>query len=122
MQIVHGPVEKRTGSAAEEQVLATDVSIAETTLEKLKGVMFQQSLPPDYGLVFPFETATKRGVHMLFVRVPIDVVWTVEGTVTAVKTLEPWTGYGRERADEIIELPAGAAARVSVGDRVCRQK
>ncbi|MFP4530433.1 MAG: DUF192 domain-containing protein [Halodesulfurarchaeum sp.] len=118
MQIVHEAAGAQAGHGADEQVLATDVSIAETTLEQLKGVMFEKTLPPEYGLVFPFETAKKRGVHMLFVHVPIDVVWTVDGTVTGVETLHPWTGYGRERADRIVELPAGAAARVSVGDRV----
>lgn len=118
VQIVHQAGEGRGRSGDEVSVLATDVSIAETTLERLKGVMFQETLPPEYGLVFPFERATKRGVHTLFVHMPIDVVWTVDGRVTGVETLHPWIGHGRERADTIVELPAGAAARVSVGDRV----
>ncbi len=101
-----------------QQVLATDVAVAETTLEQLKGVMFEKTLPSGYGLVFPFEAPKRRGVHMLFVRVPIDIIWTVEERVTAADTLQPWTGYGRERADRIIELPAGTAADVAVGDRV----
>jgi uncharacterized membrane protein (UPF0127 family) len=101
-----------------QQVLARDVEIADSIRKQLQGVMFKSSLPSGYGLVFPFDQDSKRGVHMLFVRVPIDVIWTVAGEVTAVKRLEPWTGYGRERADQIIELPAGTARDVAVGDRI----
>lgn len=100
------------------QVLASDVTVAETFWQQLKGVMFKSSLPPEYGLVFPFDEPTKRGVHMLFVRIPIDVVWVDGEEVTAIKRLHPWTGYGRHRADLIIELPAGAANGVSTGDSV----
>ncbi|MDR5656729.1 DUF192 domain-containing protein [Halodesulfurarchaeum sp. HSR-GB] len=102
----------------ETRTLATDVSIAASFRQKLQGVMFRSSLPASYGLVFPFEAAKKRGVHMLFVRVPIDVLWLVDETVTAVTRLQPWTGFERHRADRIVELPAGAADAVSPGDRV----
>jgi hypothetical protein len=118
VEIVH----QRDGGHSEgpgpDTVLATDVRVAESTLEQLKGVMFKPDLPEGYGLVFRFGGEKKRGVHMLFVRVPIDVIWTVGGQVTGVETLQPWTGYGRERADRIVELPAGAADSVAVGDRV----
>lgn len=103
---------------ADQTVLARDVELADSTRKQLQGVMFKSALPSGYGLVFPFETAKNRGVHMLFVRVPIDVIWTVEEEVTAVTRLESWTGYGRNQADRIIELPSGAATDVSVGDRV----
>ena len=99
-------------------MLATDVQIADSTREQLQGVMFKRTLPEGYGLVFPFDGEKRRGVHMLFVRVPINVIWTVEERVTAVTSLQPWTGYGRARADRIIELPDGAAISVSVGDRI----
>lgn len=111
MQVVHV-------TDAERTVLARTVELADTTRKQLQGVMFKPSLPSNYGLVFPFETAKTRGVHMLFVRVPIDVVWTVDSEVTAVKRLQPWTGYGRARADRIIELNAGAARDVTVGDQI----
>ena len=111
MQIVHV-------ADGTETPLATAPEVADTTLQKLRGVMFRGTLPEGYGLVFPFEDATERGVHMLFVRVPIDVLWLVDETVVAVERLHPWTGYHRARADAIIELPAGAASEVSPGDTV----
>jgi uncharacterized membrane protein (UPF0127 family) len=107
---------------ATQDVLARDVERAESTRKQLQGVMFKSSLQPGYGLVFPFERVKNRGVHMLFVRVPIDVIWTVDEEVTAVRRLEPWTGYGRNQADRIVELPAGAATDVSVGDQVVVQE
>lgn len=102
----------------ERSVLATEVSVADTIRRQLQGVMFKASLPDDYGLVFPFDEAKPRGVHMVFVRVPIDVVWTVGEQVRAVKRLQPWTGYGRAEADRIVELPAGTADAVAEGDQV----
>ncbi|MFW5965259.1 MAG: DUF192 domain-containing protein [Halodesulfurarchaeum sp.] len=109
MQVVHVDTDR---------VLAEDVELADTFVKKLKGVMFRPSLPPDYGLVFPFESVERRGVHMLFVRVAIDVLWLEDGTVQAVETLEPWTGFARAPAKTIVELPAGVASAVSPGDTV----
>jgi uncharacterized membrane protein (UPF0127 family) len=104
--------------AGDRKVLANEASRAATTRQKLQGVMFKPELPPGYGLVFPFDAAKSRGVHMLFVRVPIDVVWTVDEAVQAVETLSPWTGYAKHSADRIVELPAGAASAVAPGDRI----
>jgi hypothetical protein len=111
VRVVHHAGEDR-------RVLARNASRAATTRQKLQGVMFKPELPPGYGLVFPFEAAKPRGVHMLFVRVPIDVVWTVDEAVQAVETLSPWTGYAKHSADRIVELPAGAASEVARGDRI----
>ncbi|MFB6110361.1 MAG: DUF192 domain-containing protein [Halodesulfurarchaeum sp.] len=111
MQLVHV-------ADGETRRLAADPEIADTTRQKLRGVMFRSSLPSEFGLLFPFEQAKPRGVHMLFVRVPIDVLWLVEGAVIAVERLRPWTGFHRARADTIVELPAGTASEVAPGDRV----
>lgn len=109
--------------------LATNVERADTTLQQIRGLMFRRSLPDDYALVFeaeahsfPFSlvvSATETiDAHMLFVAMPLDVVWVRDGTVTQVKTLSPWTGTGVARADTMIEMPAGAADDVEVGDQI----
>lgn len=109
--------------------LATNVELAETTLQQMRGLMFRRSLPDDYALVFeadsprfPFSLVAKAtetmDAHMLFVAMALDVVWTHDGTVTQVKTLSPWTGTGMARADTMIEFPAGAADGVEPGDRI----
>lgn len=113
-----------------EAVLATDVDLAESLAAQTKGLMFRSDVPEGYAMVFEFEQPRWRQalplvadrplnfIHMLFVRVPLDVVWLREGEVVKVATLHPWRGLGAARADTIIEFPAGAAADVAVGDRM----
>ncbi len=108
-------------------VLATEIERAESTLAQAKGLMFRSNLPDDFALVLPVEETSwwsfrpgpkRQFVHMLCMRVPIDVIWTVDNEVTAVRRMHPWRSVGVARADRIIELPAGAGAEVSVGDEV----
>jgi len=117
MRVVHDP----DGSAA---TLATNVHTAETMLEKSKGLMFRRSIPDDYALVFrfepswPFGAVRRRVIHMLFVRFPTDVIWIADGEVRKARTMSPWRSVDYAKADLVIELPAGAADGVEVGDTV----
>ena len=120
MRVVHDPADRA-------RVLATDAETAETAVEQLRGLMGRSSLPDDYALVFPFEDPPVwipdaigewRSIHMLFVRVPLDVLWLADDEVRAVETLQPWRGLGWARADTVVEHPAGAADGVDVGDTV----
>ena len=112
MELRHDPVDD------DEVVLATDVELADSLWSQARGLMFRESFPEGAALAFPFNRAKTRDVHMLFVRFPIDVVWVVDETVGRVDRLQPWRGYARERADLILELPAGGADGVSPGDRL----
>ncbi len=105
---------------SEPRPLATDIEFADSLLAQTRGLMFRSpsSFSAGSALVFPFDQAKPRDVHMLFVRFPIDVIWLVDEEVRRIEQLEPWTGFARERADTIIELPAGAADAVAAGDRV----
>jgi len=126
MRLVH---ESDGGTA----VLASDVEIADGFIQTSKGLMFQSSIPADYALVFEFEppsgisamlpfsgddAVARRFIHMLFVRMPLDVLWLQGQEVVHVKTLRPWVGTGMANADRIVELPAGTASTVEVGDTV----
>ena len=113
MQLVHRP-ESGGGS----QVLASNIEIADSFLQQARGLMFRRSLADDAALVFQFESAAKRDVHMLFVPFAIDAIWLVDNEVVGKKRLKPWIGLGRETAETLVELPAGAAEAVAVGDRV----
>jgi hypothetical protein len=110
VRVVHRP------SCGPEQTLATDVEVADSLLRKARGLMFRRSIPDDYALVFPFDGVARRSIHMLFVPFAIDVVWLAGDEVQAVKTVPPWYGIGWARADTLLELPAGAADGVEVGD------
>ncbi|OVE84203.1 DUF192 domain-containing protein [Natronolimnobius baerhuensis] len=105
-------------SGADAVTLASSVDIADSLVSQTRGLMFRRSVPDDYALVFQFGSAKTRDIHMLFVFVPLDVVWLVDGVVQRVERLRPWLGFRREEADTIVELPAGAAADVEVGDRL----
>lgn len=100
------------------ETLASTVDIADSFLARARGLMFRASVPDDYALVFEFGGRTRRDVHMVFVPFAIDVLWLADDEVQALKTLSAWTGLGAAEADRLIELPAGAAADVSVGDTV----
>ena len=121
MRLVHEPVD------GGRQVLATDVETADTLLARTKGLMGRSSIPADYALVFDlqpdpvkmglarlpgvdrFVDPDQHAVHMLFVRTPLDVVWTEDEEVVQVRTLSPWTGTGNGRGDTLVELAAGVA-------------
>jgi uncharacterized membrane protein (UPF0127 family) len=121
MRVVHDP-------AGDRRALATDVDVAESFGEKTRGLMGKSSIPDEYALVFHFhdpdflhrlfDTIPRQYIHMLFVRMPLDVLWLREDEVVKTATLSPWTGIGAARADTIIELPEGAAEGVEVGDTV----
>lgn len=110
----------------EERVLATEVEIADSTLSQAKGLMFRSSVPDDFALVLEVGGdgglltggPSRQFVHMLFMRFPIDVLWLQDDRVVQKERLSPWTGAGVAKADRIVELPAGNASDVTVGDVV----
>ena len=115
MRLVHHP---HSADDSERRVLGDDVDVARSTVEQARGLMFRRSIPDGYALVFPFDGVDSRWLHMLFVPFSIDALWLVDGEVTAKARLAPFVGLGRGRADTIVELPAGAADSVAVGERV----
>ncbi|WP_106388659.1 DUF192 domain-containing protein [Halorubrum aethiopicum] len=117
VRLVHRP-DRGSPATREARTLASDVDVARSRLGQARGLMFRRSIPDDYALVFPFEEVGTRWLHMLFVPFAIDAIWIVDGEVTRVKRLAPFVGLGRGEADTVVELPAGAADGVAVGDEV----
>lgn len=115
MRLVHYPAE---GGDDHSATLATNVDVADSLVSQARGLMFRRSLPDDYALAFRFGSTKTRDLHMLFVFFPIDAVWVVDGVVQRVERLRPWRSFARDRADLILELPAGAAVDVESGDRL----
>ncbi|NHN47752.1 DUF192 domain-containing protein [Halostella sp. JP-L12] len=112
MRLVHDPAD------GDARTLASDVETADTFASRLFGLMFRSAVPEGYALVFPFDGAKRRGIHTVFVRVPIDVVWVADERVTRVETLAPWRSVARAEADTVIELASGGADGVNAGDAV----
>lgn len=100
------------------RTLASSVETADSLLSQARGLMFRRSIPADYALVFPFGDAGVRDAHMVFVPFDIDAVWLENEEVQHVETMSAWTGRAEARCDTLVELPAGVAGDVRVGDRV----
>ena len=67
-----------------------EVQIAETAPEKARGLMFQDTLPYDQGMLFVFEEPGKRSMWMLNMQFSLDIIWFDEnGNVVEIKTNVP---------------------------------
>jgi uncharacterized membrane protein (UPF0127 family) len=94
---------------------------------KFMGLMGRASLPVGDGLWLPGE----NGIHMLFMRFPIDVVFVSESSdassgrrkvLSVRRSLPPWRGvvWRVGGAKGVLELPAGTieASGTTVGDEI----
>ncbi len=52
-----------------------DVQIAETDAQKTRGLMFQNELPDDQGMIFVFSQEQVVPIWMLNMQFPLDVIW-----------------------------------------------
>lgn len=97
------------------RVIASDVTRAASPLRRMVGLLGRPSLAEGQALVI--EPA--RQVHTFGLRFPIDVLfvdadWRVVHVVPELRPrrVTKWVA----RARRVIELPAGGAAEISVGD------
>jgi hypothetical protein len=105
--------------------LATSLEVAASFWAKFMGLMGRRDLAPGAGLWL----GGTNGIHMMFMRFPIDAVFLGEPAadggrrVVAIRrSLRPWTGvvWFARGADGVLELPAGVAeaSDTTVGDVV----
>jgi len=98
--------------------------LAETSWEKLKGLMFEDAKKFNYALVFclPRESIANAAIHMLFVFFPIDVVYLDRNkkVVDITKNLPPFSlGYAPKKPSKFFaEMPAGKSNGIKIGDRL----
>ena len=52
-----------------------DVQIAETDAQKTRGLMFQNELPDDQGMIFVFSQEQIAPIWMLNMQFPLDIIW-----------------------------------------------
>ncbi len=103
-------------------VISANVEQANTFLKKVIGLMFRKSF--EGALIFDMGYNAYDGIHMLFVRMPIDVLFLDQDkNIVDVKTnIKPWFGsaFPRSRFRYAIELPAGTAEKVGLkaGERL----
>lgn len=102
-------------------VIAERAELAQSLWSRFMGLMGKRDLPPGGGLVLTDQTG---GVHMFFMRFPLDVVFIAKdrSVVKVVSNLKPWRisdpiVAGSRHA---IEVPVGAIARsrTQIGDTI----
>ena len=52
-----------------------EVQIADTEPRRVRGLMFQNQLPLDKGMLFVFEDVSKYSIWMLNMQFPLDIIW-----------------------------------------------
>jgi uncharacterized membrane protein (UPF0127 family) len=115
------PARNRTRSSE----LASDVEVAGSLWAKFMGLMGRPSLAPGSGLWLP----DSNGIHMMFMRFPIDAVFLgrpdasgVRPVVSLHRALPAWTGLVPlvRGAHGVLELPVGAIdeSGTQVGDLI----
>jgi len=113
----------RNSSRATE--LASNVEVASSLWAKFMGLMGRPSLAPGAGLWLP----DSNGIHMMFMRFPIDAVFLgrpdatgARPVVSLSRNLAAWTGLVPlvRGAHGVLELPVGTidASATQVGDLI----
>lgn len=102
--------------------IVLEVQIADTDPRRARGLMFQDQLPLDEGMLFVWDAADKRSIWMLNMQFPLDIIWIddnnkvvfIEKNIPICKTaLETVTcpSYkgGSKDAKYVLEVTAGFA-------------
>lgn len=100
--------------------IVLEVQIADTDPRRARGLMFQEQLPFDQGMLLVFDSPNKRSIWMLNVQFPLDMFWIdgdgkvvyIEKNVppckTAVETVTcPTYKGGGKDAQYVLEVTAG---------------
>lgn len=104
-------------------VVAETVEPANSILKMALGLMFRGSIPASYAMIFDLRREQYAGIHMLFVRFPIDLAYLdKDRQIVDLRHLRAWIGiaYPKRPARYAIEMPAGTIERAGLkrGDRL----
>lgn len=76
--------------ASAEPILTLSVKIADTIPSRQKGLMGVRALPPESGMVFPFETPVGIGFYMKNTLIPLDIAfWGPGRRIIAILQMAP---------------------------------
>lgn len=116
-------------SLKNQRVIADKCHVAESFLDRLRGLIGRTQLDAGFGMLFP----RCNDIHMWFMSTPIDVVFAraeksadgnrVLRVTRCHESVKPWRllPLRDSRASETIELPVGTIRRceISEGDELC---
>ena len=103
------------------------VQIADNDSLRIRGLMFQEELSYDQGMLFVFDKPDNRSMWMLNMQFPIDIIWfDVSGNVTNIEknvlpcltTIEVVTcrenGVSGDNAKYVLEVTAGFVDKFNI--------
>lgn len=106
-----------------------DVQIAESDAQKTRGLMFQDGLPYDQGMIFVFDQEQIVPIWMLNMQFPLDIIWfDSNGNVVHISTnaqpcksaLETATctvdNGGGKMAKYVLEVTSGFVNKFKITD------
>ncbi len=86
------------------------------------GLMFRSHIPDNYAMIFILKKPSSIGIHMLFMRFPIDVIFlNGEKRIGGLAHLKPWTGHeAMKNIKYVIETNPGAIEKykLSIGGQM----
>jgi uncharacterized protein len=99
-----------------DHVVCDPCVVAESFAARLRGLLGHRSLPGGEGMLIRRESS----VHTFFMRFSIDVVFldTDERVLRIDANVAPWRLKACRGASSVLELAAGKARGLSLGDRI----
>jgi uncharacterized membrane protein (UPF0127 family) len=100
------------------------VEVAKTPEEQARGLMFRNSVPPDRGMIFPYDPPVPASFWMKNTLVPLDMIFIrADGTIARIVTAKPLDETSvpaGEPVAAVLELRGGRAAELGIreGDKV----
>lgn len=106
-----------------------EVEVADDPTEQSQGLSGRDSLAANAGMLFVFEPASQPNFWMKDMKLPLDIVWVYQGKVVHISRNLPVPAAGTVSAtlptysagqvvDNVIEINAGQADALKVGDEV----
>jgi uncharacterized protein len=103
------------------------VEVANTPFSRARGLMERESLEPDAGMLFVFESEGEHPFWMKNTLIPLDIIWVdEEHTIVHIANAipcgkDPCPTYNPgEKAKYVVEVNAGYTSQknIKVGDRI----
>src|SRR3989338_7672062 len=105
-----------------------EAELAQTLVEKARGLSYRESLDKDKGMLFFFDPPARESFWMKGMNFSLDMIWIRDNTVIDITknapplkdSLRPLYYSPKEPADMVLEVNAGQADEfgVKIGDKV----